>query len=89
MKTMGGNEPFDWNVLVPHIVNPTKVAVIEAMSWIGVPLSASELEKVFDDEEFGLSRISYHVRTLAKAGILRMVRQRQVRGSIQTFYVFS
>jgi hypothetical protein len=88
MKTMGGNEPFDWSLLVPHIVNPIKVGVIEAMSWIGEPLSARDLSKVFEDE-WGLSAISYHVRTLAEAGTLRVIRRRQVRGSIETFYFFS
>jgi hypothetical protein len=88
MKTVDGNEPFDWGVLVPHIVNPTKVAVIEAMWWIGVPLSSRDLSKVLEDE-WGLSAIAYHVRTLSETGTLRAIRRRQVRGSVETFYFFS
>lgn len=90
MKTMGRNEPFDWNVLVPHIVNPTKVAVIEALSWIGEPLSPTDLTKLITgNRKSDLSRVSYHVRTLAKTGVLREIWRRPVRGSTETFYFFS
>jgi predicted transcriptional regulator len=88
MKTIEGGEPFKWEALVPHIVHPMKVAIIEAMAWIGRPLSASELDKVFDSR-FGVSQVSYHVRTLAEAGVIRKVRQEQVRGSIKTFFAFA
>lgn len=34
-----------------------------------------------------LSQVSYHVRELAQAGLLNQVRTRQVRGSLQHFYL--
>lgn len=88
MTTMRGREPFDWNVLVPHVVNPIKVAVIEAMWWVAVPLSATDLAKLItDNRKSDVPRISYHLKTLADAGVLEMVRQRPVRGSTESFYV--
>ncbi len=88
MLTVSGEERFAWDVLVPHIVHPLKVSIIEAMHWIDQPLSASDLTKVIDDEEYGLSHVSYHVVKLAKAGALEVVGQRYVRGSIEKFYFF-
>jgi hypothetical protein len=89
MLTVGGDERFDWDSLVPHIVHPLKVSIVEAIYWIGEPLSASELTHVIGDDEFGLSHISYHMVTLAKAGALTVVRRRHVRGSVEKFYFFT
>jgi len=85
MKTMAGDEPyqFDWFRLVPQFVHPVRVAIIEALAWIGEPLSPSELVDVFD-QQWVLSVVSYHVRVLAQAGVLE-----EVRGSRQTFYFFT
>ncbi len=87
---MEGTEEFsfDWGSLVPHMVHPLKVAIVEALLWIGVPISASELTEVFEGE-FSLSLIAYHVKKLAEAGVLAQVQQRQVRGATQRFYFFS
>jgi hypothetical protein len=69
-----GNEPpLDWDALVPHIVNPTKVALIEALRYMNQPLSANEITRLFDDPQLTLSRISYHLVTLAEEGVLMML----------------
>lgn len=77
-----------WDALIGRVVHPTQLAIIEAMLWIGRPMSASELVAVFDDEEeLGFSSVSYHVRRLADdLGALKVVRRRPVRGAIETFY---
>jgi len=85
---MKGDEAFDWAALVPHIVHPLKVAIVEAMWWLGEPLSASDLTKVIDDKKFGLSHLSYHMVSLADAGAIEVVKRRRVRGSIEKFYFF-
>src|SRR3954447_6710026 len=36
---------FNWESLVPHLIHPAKVAIIEAMKWIGVPVSPRELDR--------------------------------------------
>lgn len=77
--------PFPWGDLVPLIVHPVKVACIEAICWIGRPLSATDLREVFKPQ-YELSLISYHLVTLAKLGILRKAKQRQVRGATEKFY---
>ena len=85
-STKRGNEQaFDWVTLVPLLVHPIKVVTIEAMVWIGVPLSATDLSKVLE-QQIGLANISYHLRSLAKAGVIKVHRRRRVRGAVETFY---
>jgi hypothetical protein len=83
-----GGERFDWGELVPLIVHPLKVTIIEAIDWIDEPLSASDLTKVIDRKKFGLSHVSYHLNQLGKVGALKVVRRRRVRGSVEKFYFF-
>ena len=84
---MGDECALDWGALVPLVVHRTKVQIVEAMRWINRPLSATELEQVFD-EKMSLSAISYHVVTLKKWKVLKQVRKRPVRGSTERFYFF-
>lgn len=85
---MTGGEPFDWAKLVPRLVHPLQVAIVEAIWWIDEPLAASELELVFE-REFGLSLISYHLLRLREAGALEEVGREQVRGALKHFYFFA
>jgi hypothetical protein len=80
--------PFDWGALVPHVIHPARVGIIEALCWIGEPLSAVDFRKLFEDEGYGTSYLSYHVSTLAKAGVLVQVGTRQVRGAVKKSYFF-
>jgi len=86
---MAGDEiRFDWAGLVPHFVHPLKVSIIEAMLWIGRPLSAAELTRVFDSE-FDLSLVSYHLSKLGEADVVELVEARAVRGALQRIYFFT
>jgi len=82
------NGHFNWGTLVPYLIHPVKVAIIEAMEWVDVPLSPRELDRLFD-EQFGVSLISYHMRTLMDVGVVEKVRQQPVRGAVQTFYALA
>jgi hypothetical protein len=84
----GGELSFDWEALVPRVVHPLKVSIVEALLWVGRPLSASDLTKLLDDKEFGLSHISYHAVKLGEIGALKVVRMRQVRGATEKFHFF-
>lgn len=84
-----GEPLLDWSILAGRLIHPTKALVIEALRWINCPLAASDLEKVFDDEELNLTTISYHVRTMAKVGVLERVKVERVRGGKKQLYVFS
>jgi hypothetical protein len=78
-------DDFSWGVLVTYPLHPSKVAIIEAMAWVGMPMSPRELDLILD-ELAGAPNVSYHMRTLAEVGAVGVVRQQPMRGSIQTFY---
>jgi Helix-turn-helix domain len=81
-------QSFDWEALVALLVHPIRVSIIEAMDWIGEPLSATDLDRLLPDR-LGVSLISYHLRKLVDLGVLEPVRKDTVRGAIQTFYALS
>jgi DNA-binding transcriptional ArsR family regulator len=86
-----GGEQFDWSLLVPRTIHEVKVAIIEALQWIGQPLAASELAYVIheiDNEKFGLSHVSYHMNRLEELGALKVVKKEQVRGAMKKYYWF-
>jgi hypothetical protein len=84
---MSQGSTFEWDALVPYLVHPLKVAIVETISWIDMPLSASELSRIFM-LEFELSLVSYHLTKLAEVGAVVKVGQRPVRGALQSFYFF-
>lgn len=88
MTREGDGQAFDWSALVPRLVHPHKVTIVEAMACIGRPISACELERVFF-EEISLGVVSYHMKGLVKAGALVKVGQMPVRGALQHFYLLS
>ena len=88
MSPTGASHPFNWDALILLSVHPMKVEIIEAMQWIEVPLSPRELDRIFD-EEYGVSLVSYHMRTLADVGVVERVRQVSVRGAVQSFYTLA
>jgi len=79
---------FNWAALVPLLVHPVKVEIIEAMNWIGLPLSATDLDRILCGE-IGVSLLSYHLRKLVEVGAIERVRQEPVRGAIQSFYALA
>ncbi len=82
-----GTAAVDWDALMARLVHSTQVLIIEALSWIDRPLSATDLEKVFD-KTLSLSVISYHVKRLKDLGVLERVGAKRVRGAWERFYFF-
>lgn len=88
MPTVNGDGPvLDWAALVPLTVHPLQVTIIEAMEWIGEPVSATELTDMFQEPEgHYLSLVSYHMGKLVKLGAVEQTGHRPVRGARETFY---
>lgn len=67
-----------------------QVAIVEAFLWIGEPLSAKDFSQMFagqiDRSATGTSYMSYHVRQLAKVGVLEPDGTETVRGAVRRFY---
>jgi hypothetical protein len=60
--------------------------IIEALLWIGRPLSVTGLTQIFYAEP-GRPLVEYHVDRLAELGILEEAGSRTVRGGTETFFV--
>jgi hypothetical protein len=91
MTAEGDDLSIDWAAIVPLVVHSTRVEIIEALAWIGQPLSSTELRNVFDEPvDHYLSRVSYHVGKLTEFGILEATGHREKsRRPKETLYFFS
>ncbi len=81
---------FDW-ARFTLLVHPMQVAIVEACLWIGQPLSAKDFSQMFASQigrsTTGTSYMSYHVRELAKVGVLELCGTESVRGAVRRFYL--
>jgi hypothetical protein len=84
----GGSPPFDWGTLVAQTVHPAKVAIVEALCWVGRPLSATELAAMLEEDSLDFDKIHYHARALVRLGTLEIAHSRQVRGARERCYYF-
>jgi DNA-binding transcriptional ArsR family regulator len=76
--------PVDWEHLARATAHPLRVAVLEILGIDGGRvLSPSDLSQ---ELQIPLSNTNYHVTELAKAGLIDLVRTRQVRGATEHFY---
>lgn len=80
---------FDWAEFT-RLVHPMQVAIVEALLWIGQPLSAKDFSLLFAGQiEHAVAKtsfMSYHVRALAKAGLLELYGTESVRGAVRRLY---
>lgn len=83
----GGEVPgFAWANLVPRIVHPIKVAIIEALVWMDAPMSPANLYRSFDHPDYYLSIVAYHAEGLEAIGAIFVAKRAQRRGTTETFY---
>jgi DNA-binding transcriptional ArsR family regulator len=76
--------PLDWEHLARATAHPLRVSILEILSMDGGrTLSPSDLSQ---ELQIPLSNTNYHVTELAKAKLVDLVRQRQVRGATEHFY---
>ncbi len=79
-----GSIPVDWEHLARATAHPLRISILEILGMEGGRvLSPSELSL---ELQIPLSNTNYHVTELAKADLIELVRQRQVRGATEHFY---
>jgi DNA-binding transcriptional ArsR family regulator len=79
-----GSLPVDWEHLARATAHPLRVSILEILGLDGGrTLSPSDLSH---ELQIPLSNTNYHVTELAKADLIELVRQRQVRGATEHFY---
>lgn len=76
---------FCWGALVAHVLHPLDVQIVEALAWIGRPLSTADLARLFDDElEWTL--IVRHLRRLCHCRAITPARSPQVSDLMTVSY---
>lgn len=79
-----GSVPVNWERLARATAHPLRVSILEVLGIDGGrTMSPSELSR---ELQIPLSNTNYHVTELAKAGLIDLVRTRQVRGATEHFY---
>jgi DNA-binding transcriptional ArsR family regulator len=79
-----GSLSVDWEHLARATAHPLRVSILEILGLDGGrTLSPSDLSH---ELQIPLSNTNYHVTELAKANLIELVRQRQVRGATEHFY---
>jgi predicted ArsR family transcriptional regulator len=74
----------NWQLLARANTHPLRVSILEVLGLDGGrTLSPKDLSH---ELQAPLSTVNYHVTELAKAGLLELVDQRQVRGAVEHFY---
>jgi DNA-binding transcriptional ArsR family regulator len=80
----GRSVPVDWEHLARATAHPLRVSILEILGIDGGRiLSPSDLSH---ELQIPLSNTNYHVTELAKANLIELVRERQVRGATEHFY---
>jgi DNA-binding transcriptional ArsR family regulator len=76
--------PVNWERLARATAHPLRVSILEILGIDGGrTLSPTELSR---ELQIPLSNTNYHVTELAKAELIELVRERQVRGATEHFY---
>jgi predicted ArsR family transcriptional regulator len=76
--------PLDWEHLARATAHPLRISIMEILGMDGGrTLSPSELSQ---ELQIPLSNTNYHVTELAKASLIDLARQNQVRGATEHFY---
>lgn len=81
-----GNTPLalNWEHLARATAHPLRISILEILGMDGGrTLSPSELSQ---ELQIPLSNTNYHVTELAKAKLIELASQRQVRGATEHFY---
>jgi predicted ArsR family transcriptional regulator len=76
--------PVNWEHLARSTAHPLRISILEILGMDGGrTLSPSELSQ---ELQIPLSNTNYHVTELAKAKLIELAAQRQVRGATEHFY---
>lgn len=68
-----GDEQLIWRSLVPRLVHPARLQIVEALIDRGEPMSAAELAPLVPVAEGNIDLVRYHAKAMTKAGALEVV----------------
>ena len=68
-----GDEQLIWRTLVPRLVHPARLQIVEALMNQGRPMSAEELAPSVPQAEGNTDLVRYHAKAMTEAGALEVV----------------
>jgi hypothetical protein len=77
---------FVWTSLVPRLVHPTKLAIVEALIAAGRPLSVEELVPQLPAVDGNTELIRYHANSMVRAGALVVAVEPEAAADVHYFY---
>lgn len=85
-QVVGGS--YVWEALASRLLHPVKLVILEALLWVGEPMSATGMAAMLEDPDYYHGLLSYHVAEMAKAGVIVLTGRRTVRGAEELFFYF-
>ena len=70
--TLAGGQEVIWRLVVPRLVHPAKLQIVETLIDVGGPMTAEELTPLVPAVEGNADLVRYHVKAMTKAGALEV-----------------
>ncbi|HST69901.1 MAG TPA: hypothetical protein VLI94_09610 [Solirubrobacterales bacterium] len=67
-----GDEHLIWRTLVPRLVHPARLQIVEALIDKGAQMSTEELVPLVPAVDGNADLLRYHVKAMTKAGVLEL-----------------
>lgn len=78
-----------WQELAPRLIHPTKIELIEALSWIGEPLTVTDFFALLAPAESSIDYLRYHLKQLDSAEVVVEVPDQSLSNPDERRYWFS
>jgi DNA-binding transcriptional ArsR family regulator len=79
--TRDEQETYLWLSLVPRLIHPVKLVILETLLYMEQELSATQIAALLGPGDYSVGVISYHLKVLAKTGVIELVESKKIRGS--------
>jgi len=71
---------FSWDEIEPRAIHPVQVQMIEALLYIGRPLTVADFFRLFDGKPSTMALL-HHVERLIRVGVLAVDGWERIRGA--------
>jgi hypothetical protein len=69
----GDSLGYVWEWLVPRLIHPDKLAILEALHVLGEPASFPDLSAMLDGEHHPPRQVRYHLMQMDGVGVVEIV----------------
>ena len=76
---------FEPTKILDLFLHPTQILILEALARLGMPVSATIMERVCDGQ-IPVANYAYHLGRLERLGLLELVDTKPRRGAVEKFF---